>query len=432
MEVGQFDARTAKALKAGDHLTFTTAPGLRLVATATRRTWTYRYKSPVDGSMRQVRIGSWPATSYAAALAEWEKLRERRDAGEDVAAQARAARAVRKREEAAARRAPTVLDVCTDWLAGHCERRLKPKGVAEARRTFDTMLGPIERDDAASISRSQAFDFIESYSATPVQAARLRQQLGAAWDYALDAGRLPGTTPNWWRLIMRGRLRSKGKRINGKHIGETKRVLSDAEAGELIRWLPNFPRVVEDVLTLYLWTLCRGSEILAMEGAEVGEEPTGLWWTIPRAKLKMERNPLTTDLRVPLVGRAEAVVRRRIERYGKGYLFPSSGQHPHVLQKTVQTAVYYHQPYSKTRSEHERPRLTVTHWAPHDVRRTGRTMLTSLGCPSEVGEVLLGHLPEGVEPIYNRYHYDPERRQWLATLAQHLEGLVLSASQSQR
>jgi hypothetical protein len=69
-----FEARAAKALKAGDHLTFKEAPGLRLVATATRRTWTYRYKSPLDGRMRQVRVGGWPGMSAAAAVVEWEKL----------------------------------------------------------------------------------------------------------------------------------------------------------------------------------------------------------------------------------------------------------------------------------------------------------------------------------------------------------------------
>jgi hypothetical protein len=44
-----FDARAAKALAAGNHLTFELAPGLRLKATASTRTWLYRYKSPLDG-----------------------------------------------------------------------------------------------------------------------------------------------------------------------------------------------------------------------------------------------------------------------------------------------------------------------------------------------------------------------------------------------
>lgn len=37
-----FDARRAKALEPGAHMIIEEAPGLRLVATATRKTWTYR------------------------------------------------------------------------------------------------------------------------------------------------------------------------------------------------------------------------------------------------------------------------------------------------------------------------------------------------------------------------------------------------------
>ena len=102
-------------------------------------------------------------------------------------------------------------------------------------------------------------------------------------------------------------------------------MLSEAETGELIRWLPNFTSLADDALTLYLWTCIRGAEIRAMEASEITEERDGLWWTVPKSKTKGARHPLATDLRVPLVGRAEAVVRRRLAEAPKGYLFPSTG-----------------------------------------------------------------------------------------------------------
>lgn len=102
-------------------------------------------------------------------------------------------------------------------------------------------------------------------------------------------------------------------------------MLSEAETGELIRWLPNFTSLADDALTLYLWTCIRGAEITAMEASEITEERDGLWWTVPKSKTKGARHPLATDLRVPLVGRAEAVVRRRLAEAPKGYLFPSTG-----------------------------------------------------------------------------------------------------------
>ncbi|KWC29778.1 alpha/beta hydrolase [Burkholderia ubonensis] len=418
----RFDARTAKQLLPGAHLNIDGCPGLRLQATTSRRSWIYRYKSPVDGRMRQIKIGEWPALSIAVAAVEWERLRDERNAGNDPALTKRQAHGsvgvmVQQGDSL------TVRDVCTAYLEGHVERNRKSKGAAEVARMFRTMIGDIAELPAAELTRERAFSKIDSFRHIPVQASKLRLELGAAWDYALDAGRLLESTPNWWRQIMRGRLRSKGRRIGGQPIGTVKRFLSDVEAGALVNWLPNFSRNVEDALTLYLWTGTRGGEIAAMEGAEITDEPDGLWWTIPKAKTKNARHESATDLRVPLVGRADAIVRRRRERYGKGWLFPAE-RGGHMEQKVFGQAVHFHMPYSETRPEQDRPRLPVAHWAPHDLRRTARTMLAALGCPYEIGEAIIGHTLPGVGGIYNRHSYDAERRHWLVKLDEKLEAVT--------
>jgi len=428
----RFDARAAKLLGPGEHLSIDGCPGLRLQATATRRTWTYRYRSPQDGRMRQVLIGIWPAMSFPSASAQWEVLRSGRTNGQDPAREKRRDRQT-KRDAAIGERARqqrqayTVRRLCDDYLQHHVDRLRKAKGAAEVRRMFNTMLNAIAEVPAKEVTRAQAFDLLESYQDIPVQAAKLRAELGAAWDLALDAGRIPESASNWWRQLMRGRLRSTGKRIEGVSQGAVKRALNDEEAGRLIRWLPNFSRTVSDVLTLYLWTVARGAEIVAMESHEISEEEDGWWWTVPKLKTKSARNPNATDLRVPLVGRALEVVRRRMENH-PGYLFPSSGLSGHLEQKAVQTSVHWHQPYSRTRPDQSRPRLTVTHWSPHDLRRTGRTMLASLDCPNDVAEALLGHMQEGIRGVYNRYAYDKQRRFWLNRLSIHLEQLAQRAT----
>lgn len=81
-----FDARAAKTLAAGNHLTFDAAPGLRLKAGASKRTWIYRYKSLVDARMRQARLGQWPAMSATAALVAWQQAPDARASGTGLAA----------------------------------------------------------------------------------------------------------------------------------------------------------------------------------------------------------------------------------------------------------------------------------------------------------------------------------------------------------
>ncbi|MNV75669.1 Phage integrase family protein [compost metagenome] len=90
----------------------------------------------------------------------------------------------------------------------------------------------------------------------------------------------------------------------------------------------------------------------------------------------------------------------------------------------MQTQVHYYQPYSKTNPKHVRPRLPVTNWAPHDLRRTSRTLLAAMGCPDSVAEALLGHVQPGIQGTYNRHGYDKERRQWLEALNVKLEELA--------
>lgn len=430
----QFDARTAKLLQPGQHFTISDCQGLRLEVSTKGRTWTYRYKSPVDQRMRQVKIGGWPEMSPARAEVEWEKLRDARAAGRDPAVERRAAREDERAAVAAARVATasrfSVRSLWAMYFEGHVERNRKKKGAEETKRTVEKVLDEhpdFAGLDPAKVSRAIAFDLLQAYINTPVQAARIRMELGAAWEYGHDAGRLDPEVPNWWRQIMKGKLRSKGRTREGEQIGTGKRVLNADEIGQLIRWLPNFSRLVEDVITLYMWTCTRGSEILEMEVHEITHEKDGWWWTIPRAKTKNSWRDGSTDLRVPLVGRALAIVQRRIQAVDKGYIFPSSGESGHVEQKTISAMVWMRQPYSTTRPSYQRTRLPVTHWSVHDLRRTGRTQLSALGCDADVAEAVVGHMPKGIEGVYNRHRYDNERREWLTELSAHYDKLSLDS-----
>jgi len=173
-----------------------------------------------------------------------------------------------------------------------------------------------------------------------------------------------------------------------------------------------------------MWACTRGSEILEMEVSELTREKDGMWWTIPKLKTKNSWRDGATDLRVPLVGRAAAIVQRRMQAIETGYIFSSTGRSGHVEQKTISAMVWMHQPYSNTRPEYERARLPVSHWSVHDLRRTGRTQLTALGCDTNIAEAVIGHMPSGIEAVYNLHRYDCEQRHWLQELAENYEQLA--------
>ena len=416
-----FDARAAKLLQPGNHIVIDGCPGLRLVASTAGRAWIYRYQSTGVDRMRQIKLGQWPAMPASAAAARWQELKALRESGVDPAQEKKAKR------EAAAVKVYTVANAVDDYITGHLEVSRQPDGAKAVAARLRTATASLAKTSAASVTRRMAWDLIDSLADRPVLAKSVRNELGGAWDLALDAGKLHEDSPNWWRQIMAGKLRSKGAVRDGQHKGTAKRVLSDTELATLLNVdLKRFSQQLQDFLIIQLWTCTRGAEIVQMRRDQITQEPGGWWWTVPKAATKGRNRVGAADLRVPLVGRALAVV----QRLEGDWLFPSvyrSGVVGPQKQTNMQNKVNYLQPYCKTRPDHVRDRLTVTHWSPHDLRRTGRTALAKLGCPTDVAESILGHVRPGVQGIYDLHKYDAERRHWLTLWSERIEALIQAA-----
>ncbi|RMX06742.1 hypothetical protein D8I35_09580 [Corticibacter populi] len=425
-----FDARAAKLLQPGQSMAIEGCPGLRIVAGKSVKTWIYRHRDPA-GALKQVRLGAWPSMSAQAAVAAWSAARDARSTGVDLVAQRRKAR---QEAQAATRPQPAVYDVARlvdDYITGHIEVERKAAGATAARNILQSALQAhpaLAAMAPADVTRQHAFDLIDWRKATPTQAQKLRSLMGAAWDYALDAGRIDGATPNWWRVVMRGRLRSKGKIVDGQRVGRRRRYLTDAEVATLLAWLPNMHQLGADVTVMYLWTGTRGAEILSMRAEHVVLDGDVLWWTVPKALTKNARFDDAVDLRVPLFGRARGVVQRRLDAAGDdGLLFVAESGRPYS-QHDYSTYIYDLQPYSpkSKRLGRQREVLPVIDWTAHNLRRTARTMLAALGCPNEVGEAIVGHMPRDIEATYNAHSYDAERLHWLARLDHKLDSLAPS------
>lgn len=421
-----FDARAAKLLQPGDHLVIDGCAGLRLVATKSGRTWTYRYKDAAN-RMKQVRIGQWPAMPAHAAASAWQALRDQRETGVDPVEQRKAARQAVKVEAPAVY---TVRKLVLDFRDGHLCQSRKPAGFKAAERMLESVLddNPEFAEKAAdAVTRGDAFSILEKRKATPTSAQKLRSLLGSAWDYALDAGKLEGDSPNWWRQVQRGRLKSKGKVLGGQHQGQSRRVLHPDEVAQLLAWLPNMHATGRDLVLMHLWTATRGAEILSMQPGHITQTGDQWWWTVPKSLTKNAKVPQAVDLRVPLFGQALAVVQRRLANIGKSGLMWEDAKGKAYSQHDFSTYIYSLQPYSPKVTGRQSTVglvLPVTHWTPHNLRRTASTMLSSLGCIKEYREAILGHVQPGVEGIYNAYSYDAERLDWLKKLSDRMQSLM--------
>jgi len=324
----KFTPAAAKNLAPGTHLIIDGCDGLRLTATQTSKSWTYRYKSPVDGRMKQVKLGSYPEMPLSRALVAWEEVRAARLAGSDPSADRRMDRAKAQQEKADAEVEKSRLTVIglARWYASEVmvHKHKNQKTSVIFRGQIDNLLAPSQLADLypEDLTRVQVFRLIEGISDRPVRAKRFKSSMAQAWDRALDSGIIPAGSQNWWRLVHRNNLQSRGKLVAGRHIGQQKRVLTEEEVGLTLADLHDraiCPELVADVLTLYLWTGCRGAELVQMRGDAMSMGDDGaMWWKLGKELTKVGSNPLAFDLNVPIIGRARGIVERRMALFGSG------------------------------------------------------------------------------------------------------------------
>jgi integrase len=66
----------------------------------------------------------------------------------------------------------------------------------------------------------------------------------------------------------------------------------------------------------------------------------------------------------------------------------------------------------------------MPNWTLHDLRRTARSLMARAGVLSEIAERTLGHTIKGVEGVYDRHDYAPEKAHALEALATQVERIV--------
>jgi integrase len=70
------------------------------------------------------------------------------------------------------------------------------------------------------------------------------------------------------------------------------------------------------------------------------------------------------------------------------------------------------------------PNAELKPWQHRDLRRTARTLMSRMKIDSNISEKCLGHIPPGVEKIYDRYSYLPEKREAFEKLSEMIERII--------
>jgi len=222
----------------------------------------------------------------------------------------------------------------------------------------------------------------------------------------------------------------------GGVAAERDRVLSEAEIRQLHALLPTAKMInkAEAAIWICLSTCCRIGELTAARWEHIDFE-AGTWF-LPETK---NSRPHTIFLSAVARSYFEdlqeyaAAVAKEKEQPLSPWVLPARHHEGSVCPKSLAKQIGDRQrPGMKPmlgRSPHvDALVLPGGKWTPHDLRRTGATMMASLGVRPDVIEHCLNHVePNRVKRIYQRYSYEPEMQAAWRLLGERLELLATPA-----
>ena len=435
-------ARAIDKMKKGDAVKIDIGEysGLRVVCGKTGlKSFVYRYRSPIDNSLKKITLGNYPTMSLAEARIELQNLKLLRSQGVCPVTERKAGKLViknKKEKLSETVKILTVKDVVDLYLTEVIEDKVivdprsgvkknikgarNLKGQLEARRTlYADVVAVLGHMKAESVVRKDIVEFIKKIidRGAHVQAGRVLSELIIAYDYAIGLDYFSESFANPALLAKSSLKQTRIKLTSSKRT----RVLSDFELKQVLAWLPisGFSKHHKSILHIALWTGARTGEICSTEWKDINLEKGT--WHLKGTKNGSERFVQLSKQCVEYL--------KILPSMNSLYLFPSFRTGKPIAQKTLTETKWVLRGKDRATNHNLQPHQLwpedMEDWNPHDLRRTLRTNLSRLGCPTDIAEAILGHSKKGIEGTYNLHTYENECATWLQKWADHLEALVL-------
>lgn len=392
---------------------------------------TFEYRFKQQGRTRTAYCGKWPEVSLRDIRKERDTKQALVDAGTDPVEQGRAeklrkqveeAQAVERHQaelarlaaEAAARR--SFRDAINQWARSELARR--KDGGKESMRAIEKDILPVLGEVAlVDVKRAMLVDVLDKVvdRGARVMANHLFGDLRQFFNYVIardwvEAHPLAGLTK---------------EKIGGRQK-ERDRYLSEDEIIELKQRLPaaNLLHTTELAIWIMLSTCCRVGELSQARWEHLGLEQGE--WRIPAGNSKNAK-----DHTIYLSDFAKAQFQALNTLTGDAdWCLPSRDGTDHICLKSIAKQIkdrVRDEPLSNRTKATGTLLLSGGAWTPHDLRRTGATLMGELGVMGEVIERCLNHVEQNkLKRIYQRHELKAEQRDAWRRLG---ERLVLLADE---
>jgi len=360
------------------------------------KSWVYRHQ--IDGKEHWTVLGGYPAMT----------IREAMDAHEAKRAQAATARAgegdgpaeiqARQKAERAAERAaegarPTMLALTTAWIklatgkkTGPWSERTKAENQRVADKDILPLIGTIKVADLTRMDCQRVIDATLARSAA--QAAEVYKILRRLLEFAIERGYRDDHPMA--RVAKPYKYVPADRALSVEEVRAFLRVLTESDAA------PG----VKDCLRLQLLTACRPVEAREAQSGEFNVAAKK--WVIPAERYKTRKTHT-----VALSRQALAIVEGRLGE-------------PDALVFGAMGEAAVHQALRRMNVRFKKAGI-VEAFTPHDLRRTARSLMASIGIAQEVAEACMGHAQSAIVATYNRHGYEREKAEAWQKLADRID-----------
>lgn len=389
--------------------------------------WIFRYT--YDEKRRKLALGGYPEVSIANARKAAQTERERLAQGVDPQGYRIKEEADRRASKAAAEALPqNVTDLFDLWEKHDLAKR--QDGGKETRRKFNKdIFGKLGSLRLADLRRGHITAILDDvkHRGAPRVAGMLLADLRQMLTYAvtrefLSANPTTGLKKTAW----------------GGKGNERDRVLSESEVKTLVAAMPGtLTDESQHAIWIMLSTCCRIGEISQSRWADVDID-AGIW-TIPADNTKnkvahtINLSPFAADQFIALQTLRDA----RAKKTGKPasiWVLPAKHHDGFVCTKSITKQIADRQrgdndPMSRRSADTKTLTLPGGKWTPHDLRRTGATLMGELGVRVEVIEKCLNHTEQDrLIRTYQRQELRPQMKEAWRLLGERLELLTTKST----
>lgn len=227
----------------------------------------------------------------------------------------------------------------------------------------------------------------------PATAIQVRNIMVGVYEYAIDHGEKLDNVARRIRPSSIHTFQARDRALSECEIASLNFVLSKISSASQLK----------HALKLLLLTLVRKGELIGAKWSEIDFE--NATWEIPKERMKMGR-PHVVYLSRQAV---DLFVGLNYMALGSEYVLPARSNlskhiSEHSLNRLCRDCVAAAEDYN----------IPLEKFSPHDLRRTGSTLLHEYNYTSDWIEKALAHeLPGGIRRVYNKAEYAEQRRQML-------------------